>query len=605
MASNNIVPSLSDVRTLNNKIVNDVPYTFYRFAVAKNSWFKLLVKIHPSTKYKKGVLKVLSGVDKNPIMPSIKLPNIIFTKNKKAANVKEMELYDNFEICFFSDTSHMIHIYATNLKIQSISVKEVKPLALKKEVDLWKLRRQFDLEFLDYYLGKNFNDFNPPEFIDRFGAEYKLFKNPNFLNTFIQQLDITQSQEAKLTQVEDDTEEVQIAPNKIIYLVQLSCQYENSSYANRTQKLLNEANQIDEKYKFFAVTRYGYPYDREADYYVNKPIINNIDNVPYIKLTNKTDNFNDNNLIEYLKKYIVETIKFSQTYGIKIIHGCNNFYNGIATVYAAKYLGIKSVYEIRSLWEYDNKPDVYESDVIQMRRSMENIVIHKADKIVTPNEDIKKQLIDRGISENKITVIGNGLSTDIDKIDKDTKIQLRNTLNISSWDFTIGYLGHLTDNLSDIFDTIKKMKDLMEVNVGFLVINLGGSSEQLIKNAELNNLSDNLKIIDSIDETKLTRYIDLFNIAFYPNSDQSVLKLMAQGIPIVAYNRIDNLINDDNVIFANYDNIFDIISSIQKDPSSSEQIVTLAKNYINQFHGWKLPAEELIKLHASLLNQEN
>lgn len=573
--------------------INNIPYTFYRYAVMKNSWNKLIVKIHPSTKYKKGSIRITNGVDKSPIMPEVRLPNIIFTGNKKASSIEEMENYDNFEICFFSDNCPMIHIYATNLKIVSIGLREIKPMALKREVDLWKLRRQFDLEFLNYYLEKNFIDFNPPDFIDRFTAEFKLFKNPNYLNNFAQQLSLN------LPTI-PPTEE-----HKILYLIQLSVQYESSAYAIRTQKLLNEANQLDEKYQIHAVTRYGYPYDREDEYYVNKELINNIDHVSYIKLTNRTDNFNDNNLIEYLKKYIIETIKLAHSTGAKIIHGCNNFYNGIATIYAAKYLNLKSIYEVRSLWEYDHRPDVYDSDVLHMRRSMEDLVIQKADLIITVNQDLKKQLIDRGVEPDKIQIVSNGLNTDYVPTEAETKKQLQDGIGVSNWDLTIGYVGDATPKLCDLLIKIREIKAELGLTAGLIVIGNGEARMELYQFVQDNDLIENYKAFEPMDDGKLPKYIDLFDLAFYPEYDYGLLKVLAQGVPTIAYPTEKNkevIQGGINGVLTDEGRLIEMIGSVYKDNKLKARLNEGAKDYINKFFGWKEPAESLVKIYETLLS---
>ena len=557
------------------------PYTFYKYTVAKMTWYKMGVKVHPSTKLKQGTLKLINAKDKLPIMPLIKLPNILFTPNKKASSIEEMEKYDSFDIVFFSGQFPLIYVYATNLKIISMTIRDIKPLQLKKEVDLWKFRRQFDLEFLNYYLtvtpegttrdakhsSINFENFNPPDFLDRFTAEYKLYKNPNYLNAFAQNLDLN----LLLNQNN----------NKIMYLVQLSSQFETSSYTERTQNLLNSFNKIVDKDKeIIGVTRYGYPYDRSKDYYDNNKISNKIDQVTYLKLLGKQenlkDNFNNNNIIDYLKKYIIESIRMANNLGAKIIHSCSNFYNGIACVYAGKYLGIKTIYEIRSLWEFDNRFDLYDSDVLRMRRNLEDIVINKVDAIIVTNDLVKQELVSkRSVDSNKIFVISNGYNNI-----HDNKETCRKELGIE-WDLVIGYVGNIEKNnkLNNLLEALREIK-IIGINAGMFLLGSG--------NLDLGDMSSYVKIIN-LDETKQGKYIHTFDIAIYPK-----LLVLAHGIP--------SLSEDDNTYSMKITKkLSQEILELYQNQGAQEKLKLNTMEYMNS-HSWDISAGQLKDLYAKLLD---
>jgi hypothetical protein len=59
-----------------------------------------------------------------------------------------------------------------------------------------------------------------------------------------------------------------------------------------------------------------------------------IDGVTYLKLLSDKDNYNSNNIIEYLKKYIMSVIKLAQDVNASIINATTNYWNGAHRIYA-------------------------------------------------------------------------------------------------------------------------------------------------------------------------------------------------------------------------------------------------------------------------------
>jgi hypothetical protein len=315
--------------------------TVEEFPVKKNSWYKLNVKLYESTPYKKGILKIVDENKDNLVCPSIRLPNILFSNRDKVDSVEELDELREFNIHFKTGDYNTIHVYSVNLDIIDKNITLVSNNTIERQINLWKLRKLFDLEFIKYYLnnlGKNNTLIE--SFIDRFNSEYHLSKNLDTFDKFISDLDLR-------LDFNDPNDKIESVPGQtsVLYLVHSNIEYENIGYSIRTHNLLSNAN--SEKFKVYGVTRYGYPYDKKLQYNIDNDTkintVNVIDNVTYFKLLDEEDNYNTNTLEDYLKKYIIETIKLAYQLNAQVIHATTNFWNGIASVYASKYLNIKSV----------------------------------------------------------------------------------------------------------------------------------------------------------------------------------------------------------------------------------------------------------------------
>ncbi len=98
-----------------------------------------------------------------------------------------------------------------------------------------------------------------------------------------------------------------------------------------------------------------------------------------------------------------------------LIHAHSPFFNGQAAVAVGKRLGIPVVYEIRAFWEDDavDKGKITEDGFVyrQVRR-LESEVTRAADAVVCICEGLRRDLVERGLSAEKITVVKNGVEPD-------------------------------------------------------------------------------------------------------------------------------------------------------------------------------------------------
>src|SRR5690606_2438092 len=89
----------------------------------------------------------------------------------------------------------------------------------------------------------------------------------------------------------------------VMYCIFFSPQYEQIGYTIRTHNLLKNIDA--DKFKMFGISRYGYPLDKKKEYYDKIGLDDYLlDDIKYINLLNGNDNFNDNNIIDYIVKYV-------------------------------------------------------------------------------------------------------------------------------------------------------------------------------------------------------------------------------------------------------------------------------------------------------------
>jgi len=576
-----------------------------RYSVIKNSWFHMKIHLGSYSMYQTGILKIFNADNKNIIYPVTKLPDIQFTKYYSAESIEEMDKYNIFDIYFYTSDNAMINVHIFNLNIKEIKVEKVSLSTAKKKISVWRLRKLFSLVHLKYYIDHLHKDLNNSQFLDRFSSDYVLLKDPNYFDKYIRKIKLT-----KFKNIPTD--------NNIMYLVDSSIQYENNDDTFRTHNILKAMNNNKpEGSDVCCVTRYGFPYDRDISI-SSKRVSSFLDNVKYVKLVKDTDNYNTNCIIKYLEKYINALIIMCLKMNITIIHSSTNYINGIAGMYAAKYLGIKSIYEIRSFAEdfiLSTRPELYGSDLILMRNNLENIMLNNTDKLYVASYDFLDELTRRKINIEKVGIIPNGIDvppnisnsiSDISNIsdstevnipypDDDEKINMLKRFKLDNIDMIVGYSGPIY-NIKRWIETLDKLNTLYQKNntsYKFVYIGYQKYWEILISNN--NNILGNFLFIncDNISDASIYKYYNLLDIFlcvedYMDITEDVIYKAMIMENLVIVYNS-DNI----NKIIENgktgliFSNNIDLEKYLTLDIEDRLYIVSAGRKYSLDNGQWK------------------
>ncbi|RVU30754.1 TIGR04063 family PEP-CTERM/XrtA system glycosyltransferase [Neptunomonas marina] len=229
-----------------------------------------------------------------------------------------------------------------------------------------------------------------------------------------------------------------------------------------------------------------------------------------------------------------------------VLHAHSPALTGMAALKMKRKYGIPVVYECRGFWE-DAAVDhgtCKEGDLrYKLTRAMETHVFKNADAVTTICEGLRKDIVARGIPEQKITVIPNAVDIEHFPLIEAADHALADKLGLSDKK-VIGFIGSfyayeglllLLDALPSI---VKQMPDLRLLLVG------GGPQEALIKEkvAAL-NLHDYVVMTGRVPHTEVQAYYSLVDIFVYPRLAMRLtdlvtplkpLEAMAQGKLVVA-----------------------------------------------------------------------
>lgn len=166
--------------TLNNENIDPeahadtTGYFNKTFEVLKTQWYMLLLRLEGNLQ---GLVKIMDD-SKRPIIPTVKINNDMFL-------FKKYDTYYEYKIYLQTlATSRTIDIHIIGLLIKDIKLQQISFDVVSKGIDVWKFRKLHDLEFIDYYTSKLKLDCTE-KFIEKFKADYELYKNQTYLDTYI------------------------------------------------------------------------------------------------------------------------------------------------------------------------------------------------------------------------------------------------------------------------------------------------------------------------------------------------------------------------------------------------------------------------------------
>lgn len=191
------------------------------------------------------------------------------------------------------------------------------------------------------------------------------------------------------------------------------------------------------------------------------------------------------------------------------------FFSALAANSAAFIKRKPWIMEVRDLWPESIKSvgAMKQGTTLKILEKMELNLYRRAAKVVVVTESFKLNLIQRGISQDKIFIVKNGVNFDLFK-PREKDHGLLKDLQLEG-EFIIGYIGthgmaHKLDFILECADSFKRSHPFR-----FIFIGDGAEKQKLIKISEDLNLS-NVTFLDSVEKAEMPRYLSIMDIAVVP-----------------------------------------------------------------------------------------
>lgn len=229
-----------------------------------------------------------------------------------------------------------------------------------------------------------------------------------------------------------------------------------------------------------------------------------------------------------------------------VIHAHSPVLNAFPALLVARRLDIPVVYEIRAFWEdaaVDHGTTTEGSLRYRATRAMETRAVFTVDAVTTICEGLRRDLVERGVPESKITVIPNAVDIDNFAYRVPADEALRAELGLGG-KRVLGFIGsfYAYEGLDLLLRALPAiLRDAPDVAV---LLTGGGPQEQNLKALvqEL-GLQDHVKFTGRVPHAEVQRYYSLVDVLVYPRHSMRLtdlvtplkpLEAMAQGLLLVA-----------------------------------------------------------------------
>lgn len=324
-------------------------------------------------------------------------------------------------------------------------------------------------------------------------------------------------------------------PRRLLYLLHNSLPYASAGYATRSHGLLRG---LAADWDVLGVTRPGFPFDLPGhDELLRVPPREVVDGVPYARLSTEPGAWPKNPVTRYVAEYADAVVDLARRERPALVHAASNHWNGLTAVQAARRLGLPSVYEVRGLWEVtraSRNPDWAGSGMYRYIARMETDAARAADRVIAITEGLRTELVDRGVPEDRITVVPNGVDTRrFVPVPRDAGLAER--LGVTGRT-VIGYVGSMLDYEGiDLLVRAAAALDRERADFHVLLVGDGAERERFEALAdELGVLGRVVTFVGRVPHADVERYYSLVDIAPFPRLPLPVCELVSPLKPFEA-----------------------------------------------------------------------
>lgn len=400
---------------------------------------------------------------------------------------------------------------------------------------------------------------------------------------------------------------------RVLYVAASSFPYHTTGYTSRTQALLSALIQGGERVD--AVTRPGYPNDRNDVHVMHAEAVQTVNAVIYTRLTGPQSNSTP--FDHYCERASASLSQMIEKTEATIVHAASNYLNAMPALIAARKAGLPFVYEVRGLWELTQAakdPQFELSERFRWQREQEARVAAAADRVLTISQGLKAELIQRGVDARKIVIVPNCVDSEVFIPTRRDKA-LRDELLIGQ-SKVLGFIGSMTayEGLVDLVSAMAELRS-QGMDVCALLVGDGPAAQEVREAARSFGVERHLIMPGRVPHTDVARWYSLMDVAVYPRRPSRVtemvpplkpLEAMAVGVPVVASNvsAIQETVKHDyNGLLFERGDVSDLVQQLKialTQPRRMRALAKQARRHVQNDYSWTAAAARVADAYAEL-----
>jgi glycogen synthase len=315
-----------------------------------------------------------------------------------------------------------------------------------------------------------------------------------------------------------------------------------------------------------------------------------------------------------------EIMRIAEKLKIEIIHSHSPFLNGLAAARAAEHLGVPWIYELRYYDEdaaVDRGKIKHNSLRYKLSQRLEQSALEQATRIVTISTALKDDLICRGIAENKIFEVPNGVDTDhFQPREPDAELIAKYGLTGKT---VIGFIGsfYFYEGLEFLIDSVLL---LLKQRYDVKVLLAGEGEAQAGLEARIpDDMREHFIFTGNVAHSDVRRYYSVMDILVYPRVKSRLTELttplkpleaMAMGRVVVGSDAggIRELVKDGLngflVAARNPEAIAGCLAKLAGDLAIRRNIGDRAREFVMREREWKKIVERYFTIYTMALEED-
>jgi PEP-CTERM/exosortase A-associated glycosyltransferase len=244
--------------------------------------------------------------------------------------------------------------------------------------------------------------------------------------------------------------------------------------------------------------------------------------------------FNQLRVIRTLEARIGQVIEKEKP---DILHAHSPALNGLAALRAGKKYGLPVVYECRAFWE-DAAVDHGTSSAGGLRyrltRALETRVFREAAAVTTICEGLRRDIIERGVPRDTVTVIPNAVDVEAFNMDAAPDENLRRKLALQG-KTVLGFIGsfYAYEGLPLLLKALPAIL-VKKPEVVLLLVGGGPDEDRIRGQVNSMNLNDAVVFTGRVPHSEVQNYYGLVDVFVYPRLPMRLTELVTPLKPLEA-----------------------------------------------------------------------
>jgi PEP-CTERM/exosortase A-associated glycosyltransferase len=230
----------------------------------------------------------------------------------------------------------------------------------------------------------------------------------------------------------------------------------------------------------------------------------------------------------------------AQTERAQVLHAHSPVLNALACLSAARRLHLPVVYEVRGFWEDAavSHGTAREGGLrYRATRALETYALQRCDAVAAICEGVRQDMLERGISSNRITLIPNGVDIEEFSTGIEADAALRASLGLNG-KIVLGFLGsfYAYEGLDLLLSALPAIHH-DQPNVVVLLVGGGPAEAALKEQVRHLGLAEAARFVSRVPHHLIQGYYDLVDIFVYPRHRMRLTERVTPLKPLEAMAR--------------------------------------------------------------------